>query len=528
MGIGLAFRGFAYSFLTNASLGIAKRIAVDRSGRIPIGTSRGTVDFTCALVCEMKTCDTRGDDTRSVLTDAGRSVVCRVTVQTLRAAMCILINTGIVIKTFVAGTRADDTLPILTKCIVRALRTTLAAVQWVTLELVLRQTHRLRVGTAIDHASLACIGTISLTAATGLGRFLIRTYDSAGTAVTEIAAMNVDADVLLSSSTKRVLRILTRCQDAFSADTPLELRTGNITAARYICPTEIPARHGIDAGTAAKHFARFAFALALTFSTDLIRFALFVDRSACIVFIFRTDRSFGIVLVKQTFEVITGCACFGKTALADTPSGFPPVVLSTVIGMCAAMGHIIGFALVCKEMFCVAAFDFVGIARSCSGIAQSILCTCLRDFPFPGHTFRKCTSVTFPCIVCTLEASTGIARSSSGITQCICCTCLRNLPFPGHTFRKCTFVTFPGVVCTLGSTTGIARSSSGIAHGICCTCLRDFPFPGHAFRKYISITFPGVVCTLEASTGIARSCFRIALGIIFIRRFRTCTDCQGA
>ena len=335
----------------------------------------------------MKSCDTRGDDARSVLADTSRSEVCHVTVQTLRAAMRILIDTGIIIKTFVARAGADDTLPVLTICIIRALRITLTAVRWVTLELFFRQTHRLCIGTAIDHAIVTCIGTFSLTAATGFGRFLVRTSGSTGTAVTEIAAMDVDADVLFSSCTERILRILARSQDAFSPNTILEFRTRDITAARYICTAEILTRHGIDTGTAANHFTRFAFALALTIRTDFICFALFVDRSTCIVFVFRAYRSFCIVFIKHTFEVITGRACFNKTDLFKTLSGFPPVVLSTVIGMCAAMGHIIGFALVCKEMFCVTAFDFVGIARSCSGIAQSILCTCLRDFPFPGHAF---------------------------------------------------------------------------------------------------------------------------------------------
>ena len=434
MGIGQAFRGFAYSFLTNARLGIVKRIAVDRSGRLPIGTSRSTVYFTYTFVCEMKSCDTRGDDARSVLADASRSEVCRVTVQALRAAMRILIDTGIIIKTFVAGTRADDTLPVLTICIVRALRTTLAAVQWVTPELIFRQTHRLCIGTAIDHAITACIGTFSLTAATGFDRSLIHTDGAAGTAVTKIAAMDVDADVLFSSCAERILRILARSQDALSIDKTLELRTRDITAARHICTAEILTRHGIDAGTVATHFARFAFALALTISTDFILFTLFVDRSACIVLVFHADRFFGVVFIKQTFEVITSRACIGKTDLSKALSGFPPAVLGTVIGMCAAMSHIIGFALACKKMFCVTAFGLVGITRSCADITQGICCTCLRDFPFPGYTFRKYISVTYPCVVCTLGFAAGITRSCTGVTQGICSTCLRDFPFPGNTF----------------------------------------------------------------------------------------------
>ena len=75
--------------------------------------------------------------------------------------------------------------------------------------------------------------------------------------------------------------------------------------------------------------------------------------------IFHTDRFFSIVFVKQTIEVITGRACFRKTELADTLTGFPAGQFGTVIGMRTAMGHIIGFALTCEEMLSVFTFDFV-------------------------------------------------------------------------------------------------------------------------------------------------------------------------
>lgn len=40
-------------------------------------------------------------------------MVCRIAVHTLRAAMVILIDTGIVIKAFVAGAFADNAFPVL-------------------------------------------------------------------------------------------------------------------------------------------------------------------------------------------------------------------------------------------------------------------------------------------------------------------------------------------------------------------------------------------------------------------------------
>ena len=75
MGVVQTFRGFTYTFLANPGFGIVKCIAVDRSGRIPIGTSRGTVDFTYALVCEMKSSNTGSDDARSILANACRGMV---------------------------------------------------------------------------------------------------------------------------------------------------------------------------------------------------------------------------------------------------------------------------------------------------------------------------------------------------------------------------------------------------------------------------------------------------------------------
>ena len=62
------------------------------------------------------------------LANARRGLVCRVTVEALRAAMPILVDTGIVQQTFVAGAGTDDTLSILAKFIGLALRVTFAAV----------------------------------------------------------------------------------------------------------------------------------------------------------------------------------------------------------------------------------------------------------------------------------------------------------------------------------------------------------------------------------------------------------------
>ena len=124
--------------------------------------------------------------------------------------MVILIDTGILKKAFIAGAGADDTLTILTIFIVLTLCITFAAVQWVTLKLVLRQTQRFCVGTAICHVIFACVCTLSLIAACGFGGFLVGADGSAIAAVTGIIAMNVDANVLLIACTKGFLFVLAR------------------------------------------------------------------------------------------------------------------------------------------------------------------------------------------------------------------------------------------------------------------------------------------------------------------------------
>ena len=140
MGVYLASRGLAYAFFTNARLGIVKGIAVDRSGRLSIGTGRCAVQLTRAFVGEMISGGTGRNHARTVLANARRGMVCCVTVQALRAAMLILVDTGIVQKAFVAGACVDNTLPFLTKLIGLAFHVTFAAVQRIALELFFGQT----------------------------------------------------------------------------------------------------------------------------------------------------------------------------------------------------------------------------------------------------------------------------------------------------------------------------------------------------------------------------------------------------
>lgn len=113
VGIGLAFLGLAYAFITDGYLSKFEGIAVDGSGFIPIGAGLSAVHFASAFGCEMIAGNTGGDDACAFFADAGRGKVRRVAVHALRAAMLILIDAGIVIKAFVAGAFADNAFPIL-------------------------------------------------------------------------------------------------------------------------------------------------------------------------------------------------------------------------------------------------------------------------------------------------------------------------------------------------------------------------------------------------------------------------------
>ena len=73
--------------------------------------------------------NTGGHFARAGLTNACRGMVCRVTVRALRAAMVILIDTGIIIQAFIAGAGACYTNSILTQFVIGALCATITAVR---------------------------------------------------------------------------------------------------------------------------------------------------------------------------------------------------------------------------------------------------------------------------------------------------------------------------------------------------------------------------------------------------------------
>ena len=69
---------------------------------MPVGASGCTVDFARASCREMVAVGTRRNDARSTLAIARSGVICRVTIRTLRAAMVVEIDTGIVVEAGIA------------------------------------------------------------------------------------------------------------------------------------------------------------------------------------------------------------------------------------------------------------------------------------------------------------------------------------------------------------------------------------------------------------------------------------------
>ena len=86
----------------------------------------------------------------------------------------------------------------------------MTAVRRVTFELFFWQTGRFDVGAAIYHAVIAGIGALALSAAADFCGFLVGTGGTAGTTVTGIVVVDIDADVLFFSGAERFRFILTR------------------------------------------------------------------------------------------------------------------------------------------------------------------------------------------------------------------------------------------------------------------------------------------------------------------------------
>jgi hypothetical protein len=141
-----------------------------------------------------------------------------------------------------------------------------------------------------------------------------------------------------------------------------------------------------------------------------------------------------LYFVKSTGQMVTGSALFWDTSFVNAITALPSRHLFTVIGMRAAMGHVIGLTFVCKEMLCILAFDFGAyfFTRCRFGIASGICFTYLVGFPFIKHANGKCISVTFPCVVCTFGFVIGLARAFFSIAFF---TCFDDLPFPKHANR---------------------------------------------------------------------------------------------
>ena len=101
----------------------------------------------------------------------------------------------------------------------------------VTFKLFFRQAQRFCVGTAVYHVVIEGIGALALSTAAGFGGFLVGAGGTTGTTVIGIAAVDIDADVLVITITERFSFILARGKNALAIDTFFELRAGDETTA---------------------------------------------------------------------------------------------------------------------------------------------------------------------------------------------------------------------------------------------------------------------------------------------------------
>ena len=183
--------------------------------------------------------------------------------------------------------------------------------------------------------------------------------------------------------------------------------------------------------------------------------------------IFLTVRDFNVV-VKVTCQMVACITCFSETAFINAVTAFPSRQFGAVIGMRAAMVHVIGFAFVCKEMFCVFALGVRGlslIARSGFGIALGISFACINDFPFARNAFGKCVVVTLPGVIGAFGV--GVTRFCLGITLRTSFAYIDDFPLFGNTFEKRVSVAFPCVVGASVFTVGYVRIFSACADQQC-------------------------------------------------------------
>ena len=177
--------------------------------------------------------------------------------------------------------------------------------------------------------------------------------------------------------------------------------------------------------------------------------ALGVDRSTCIVAVGCANRFLYSVFIEATGNVVARCAIIGKTRFVNAVPALPSRDLGTIVCVRATVIHIVGLALICKDVLARLAFDFWwGKEDTIAdvGIARRIRIAHLFENPFAPFAFRKCVFVAFPNAFGASRAALWFARASLFIARRIRIARLFENPIACFAFRKHIVVAFPSAV----------------------------------------------------------------------------------
>ena len=177
--------------------------------------------------------------------------------------------------------------------------------------------------------------------------------------------------------------------------------------------------------------------------------ALGVDRSTCIVAVGCANRFLISVFIEATGNVVARCASIGKTRFVNAVPALPSRDLGTIVCVRATVIHIVGLALICKEMLVWLAFDFWWGKEDTFThlfIAYRIHTARLFENPIARFAFRKHIVVAFPNAFGASRAALWFARASLFIARRIRIARLFENPIACFAFRKHIVVAFPSFV----------------------------------------------------------------------------------
>ena len=256
--------------------------------------------------------------------------------------------------------------------------------------------------------------------------------------------------------------------------------------------------------------------------------ALGVDRSTCIVAVGCANRFLISVFVEATGNVVARCASIGKTRFVNAAPALPSRDLGTIVCVRATVIHIVGLALICKDVLARLAFDFWwGKEDTIAdvGIARRIRIAHLFENPFAPFAFRKCVFVAFPNAFGASRAALWFARASLFIARRIGIARLFENPIARFTFRKCVFVAFPSTIGAIGIALWVACARLIVACRIHTARLFENPIARFACRKCVFVAFPSSTGAIGIALWFARASLFVARRIRIARLFENPIAC---